>query len=219
VAGPDVAERVRAGLVAFAAGEALGAPWAGRPPREIRRDAVLAGVGAPGQATAALLAGVGAPGPATAALAAGLGSSLPGAVALGWAQPRAAARRDALAEAGLDGWMVAELAAGALAGRPLHHAVRDHGEEWNPPYRGPRAPREVVAALMALVFRHDDPADAMLVAVRYGGETALLAALAGGVLGTRRVSAVGRIPWLERVALPPGDVLDAAAARLAAGHR
>jgi hypothetical protein len=199
-----VTQRIRAGLVAFAAGEALGAPWAGRPGREIRRDAVLAGVGAPGTATAALLAG---PGP-----------TLPGAVALGWSEPRTAARRAELGELGLDGWMVAELAAGALALRPLHHAVRDHGEEWNPPFRGPRGPREVVAALMALVFRHDDPSDAMMLAVRYGGDTPLLAALAGGILGCRRATSVPRIPWLDRVTLPPEEVLDATAERLVAAR-
>jgi hypothetical protein len=200
VAGPDVAARIRAGLVAFAAGEALGLPWVGRPPREISRDAVLAGPGPTGCATSALLAG---PGP-----------SLPGALAFGWSEPRAAARRDARGTLGLDGWMVAELAAGALAGRPLHHAVRDHGEEWSMPYGGVAGPRDVVSALMTLVFRHDEPADGMLLAVRYGGETALLAALTGGILGCRRPAGIDRIPWLDRVALPPPAELDAATARL-----
>ncbi len=36
------AARIRAGLVAFAAGDALGVPWEGRPPHEIDPDQVTA---------------------------------------------------------------------------------------------------------------------------------------------------------------------------------
>ena len=36
------AARIRAGLVAFAAGDALGVPWEGRPPRDIDHDRVTA---------------------------------------------------------------------------------------------------------------------------------------------------------------------------------
>lgn len=36
--GPSLAERVQAGLLAYAAGDALGLPWEGRPPGEVRMD-------------------------------------------------------------------------------------------------------------------------------------------------------------------------------------
>ena len=189
----DVTGRIRAGLVAAAAGEALGLPWVGRSPRELRRDAVMAGAGSVERR--------------------GAEHPLLAAVAVGWGEPDPRARRALLRG---DTWAVAELAAWSLEGRPLHHAVRDHGEEWSPPFRGPRGDREVVSALFALVFGHDDPSDGMLAAVRLGGDTAVLAALTGAVLGCRRAEAVARIPWLERVALPPEADLDARAAALAA---
>ncbi|HEU4975427.1 MAG TPA: ADP-ribosylglycohydrolase family protein, partial [Baekduia sp.] len=56
MAGADLSARLRGGLLGVALGEALGLPWAGRPPREIKRDRLLEGVGPTGPVTAAVLA-------------------------------------------------------------------------------------------------------------------------------------------------------------------
>jgi hypothetical protein len=49
-----------------------------------------------------------------------------------------------------------------------------------------------------------------------GGGAPLLTALVGGILGCRRPTALDRVPWRDRVALPGDARLDAAVAALMA---
>ncbi|HEV7496298.1 ADP-ribosylglycohydrolase family protein [Baekduia sp.] len=203
----DLSDALRGGLLGVAVGEALGLPWAGVSPRTIKRDRLLDEVGPTGAATAAVLA---------AATGAGAPGGLPDALALGWREPVALARRTAVLHLGFAPVMVADLAAWALAGKPLHHLVADHADDWPPPFHGVAADdRSVLDALMAVLHRHDDPTEGMRAAVRLGGGgTALLAALVGGILGCRRPTAIDRVPWRERVALPDDATLAAAVAGL-----
>jgi hypothetical protein len=206
------AERLRGGLLGVAAGEALGLPWEGVPPRGITRAKLFDEVGPTGAVTAAVLAAAhGTPDKG--------GQSpfmLATALVLGWRERDPLARRAAALHLGFAPVMVADLAAWAVAGEPLYHLVADHADDWPPPFRGvPGDDRAILDALMAILHRHDDPADGMRAAVRLGGgATARLAALVGGILGSRRPAAVERAPWYERVAVPGEAALDAAIAGL-----
>jgi ADP-ribosyl-[dinitrogen reductase] hydrolase len=51
-------------------------------------------------------------------------------------------------------------------------------------------------------------ADALRYAVSLGGDTDTIAAIVGGILGSRLEDVAG-IPWLPRVALPDNATLDA----------
>jgi hypothetical protein len=71
----------------------------------------------------------------------------------------------------------------------------------------------------APVMVADLAAEGIRAAVRLGGgATARLGALVGGLLACRRPTAVDRIPWRDRVALPAAAELDAAVAALSAGR-
>jgi hypothetical protein len=207
VARPDLSDALLGGLLGVAVGEALGLPWAGVSPRAITRDRLLDGVGPTGAATAAVLA---------AAVGDGARGGLPDALVLGWRERDPLARRTAVLHLGFAPVMVADLAAWALAGKPLHHLVADHADDWPPPFHGVAADdRSVLDALMAVLHRHDDPTEGMRAAVRLGGGgTALLGALVGGILGCRRPTAIDRVPWRERVVLPDAAALDAAVAAM-----
>jgi hypothetical protein len=230
VARPDLTDALRGGLLGIAVGEALGLPWAGVAPREIKRDRLLEGVGPTGAVTAAALAAAeGAAGPpshdgvpptAQDHLAAPR-SGLPAALALGWRESDALARRAGALHLGFAPVLVADLAAWALAGRPLYHLVADHADDWPPPFHGVvRDDRAVVDALLAVLHRHDDPSEGMRAAVRLGGGgNVLLTALVGGILGCRRPTAIARVPWLDRTAVPDEAALDRAVAALAAPHQ
>jgi hypothetical protein len=209
VARPDLSDALRGGLLGVALGEALGLPGVGVSPRAIKRDRLLDDVGPTGAVTAAMLA-------AAIDAGAGVGGSLPAALALGWREPDPLARRTAVLHLGFAPVMVADLAAWALAGKPLHHLVADHADDWPPPFHGVAADdRSVLDALMAVLHRHDDPSEGMSAAVRLGGGgAALLGALVGGILGCRRPTAIDRVPWRSRVALPDDAVLDAAVAAM-----
>jgi hypothetical protein len=234
MAGPDLSERLRGGLLGVALGEALGLPWAGRSPREIRRDRLLDGVGPTGPVTAAVLAGGTAAGGTETSRdessARGVDDSsldeeggaeaLAQALVIGWREPQRAERRAGALGHGFAAVLVADLAAWALQGRALYHVVADHAGDWSPPFRGvPLDDRAVVDALMAILHRHDDPADGMRAAVRLGGgATALLAALVGGILGSRYPAVMEQVPWADRVALPDEAALSAAVAALLASR-
>ncbi len=207
MARPDLSDALRGGLLGVAVGEALGLPWVGVSPRAIKRERLLDGVGPTGAATAAVLA---------ATTGAGVRGALADALVLGWREPDPLARRTAVLHLGFAPVMVADLAAWALAGKPLHHLVADHADDWPPPFHGVAADdRSVLDALMAVLHRHDDPTEGMRAAVRLGGGgTALLGALVGGILGCRRPTAIDRVPWRERVTLPDGAALDAAVAAM-----
>jgi hypothetical protein len=210
VARPDLSDALRGGLLGVAVGDALGLPWAGVSPRAIKRDRLLDGVGPTGAVTAAVLA---------ATAGGGVRGSLADALVLGWREPDPLARRTTVLHLGFAPVMVADLAAWALAGKPLHHLVADHADDWPPPFHGVAADdRSVLDALMAVLHRHDDPTEGMSAAVRLGGGgTALLGALVGGILGCRRPTAIDRVPWRDRVALPGDAALaDAVAAMVAA---
>jgi hypothetical protein len=222
VARPDLSDALRGGLLGTAVGEALGLPWTGRLPREIKRDRLLDEVGPTGPLTAALLAAADQPSlgdsPPTSP---NIGSGLAAALALGWREPDALARRAAALHLGLGAIVVADLAAQALAGRALYQQVNDHGKHWGPPFRGVDADdRSVISALLANLHRHDDPSEAMRAAVRLGGGgAALLTALVGGILGCRRPTAIARVPWLERTAVPDEAALERAVAGLKRPHQ
>jgi hypothetical protein len=190
-----------AGLTGLALGEALGLPWAGVGPRSIKRSALYDGVGPTGAATAAALAAWrGATPPADGLRGA---AALPVALVAGWREPDRTARRAATLPLGLGAVVIADLGAWALAGRPLHHLVTEHAKDWVPPFRGVADDeRAVVDAVMATLYRHDDPTEGMHAAVRLGGDgIAIVTALVGGILGGRRPTALARVPWRERVDL------------------
>lgn len=191
-------ERLRGGALGAALGEALGLPWAGVPARAISRRKLLDDVGPTGPFTAALLAEAAGEEPTGDALAA--------ALVAGWR-----GRPDTAQRLGLDAFVVARLAELALAGAPLYQLVTDHGKDWPMPFHGTDArDRAVVDALLALLHRHDDPTEGMQYAVRLGGAaTARLGALTGAILGCRRPTAVQRVPWRDRVALPDDTALKA----------
>jgi ADP-ribosylglycohydrolase len=211
VARPDLSDALRGGLLGVAVGEALGLPWAGVSPRAIKRDRLRDGVGPTGTVTAAVLA---------ATAGGGERGSLADALVLGWREPDPLARRTAVLHLGFAPVMVADLAAWALAGKPLHHLVADHADDWPPPFHGVAADdRSVLDALMAVLHRHDDPTEGMSAAVRLGGGgTPLLGALVGGILGCRRPTAIDRVPWRDRVALPDDAALSDAVAAIAAAR-
>jgi hypothetical protein len=185
-------DRLRGGVRGAALGEALGLPWAGVPARRISRRALLDDVGPTGPFTAALLSGAGDP--------------LAVALRDGWSGRSGTAQR-----LGVDAFVVARLAAVALAGRPVYQLLTDHGEDWPVPFHGTDAnDRAVVDALMAVLHRHDEAAEGMTAAVRLGGAgTARLGALTGAILGCRRPTAIDRVPWRDRVALPDDSALKA----------
>ncbi|WCB93946.1 hypothetical protein DSM104299_02672 [Baekduia alba] len=208
MARPDLSDRLRGGLLGVALGEALGLPWAGVAPRRISRARLLDDVGPTGAVTSAVL---------DAALSgAAAGGGLPAALVLGWREPDALARRAAALHLGFAPVLVADLAAWSLAGEPLYHLVADHADDWPPPFHGVAADdRAIVDALLAILHRHDDPSEGMRAAVRLGGgATAQLTAIVGGILGCRRPSALDRVPWGARVALPDDAAFDAAVAAL-----
>ena len=203
MARPDLSDALRGGLLGVAVGEALGLPWAGCAPRAIKRSRLYEDVGPTGAMVAGVLGTAGAP-------------PLASALVVGWREADPLARRTAALPLGFSAVVVADLAAAALAGRPLHHLVTDHAEDWAPPFRGVADDgRAVVDALMAVLYRHDDPTEAMHAAVRLGGGgAAALTATVGGILGARRPTAIARVPWLARTAVPDEAALARAVAAL-----
>jgi hypothetical protein len=112
-------------------------------------------------------------------------------------------RRAAALPLGFGAVVIADLGAWAIEGRPLHHLVTEHAKDWVPPFRGVAADqRAIVDAVMANLYRHDDPTEGMRAVVRLGGGgIAVLTALVGGILGCRRPTSLRRVPWRDRVAL------------------
>jgi hypothetical protein len=232
VARPELTDALRGGLLGVAVGEALGLPWVGVQPREINRTKLLDDVGPTGAVTAAVLTAAqhkGGQSPFNVAQTSPLRHDPKGgqspfmlavALVLGWREPDPLARRAAAMHLGFAPVMVADLAAWALAGKPLYHLVADHADAWPPPFHGVADDdRAILDALLAILHRHDDPGEGIRAAVRLGGgATAQLGALVGGLLACRRPTAVDRIPWRGRVALPAAAELDAAVAALSAGR-
>jgi hypothetical protein len=226
VARPELSDALRGGLVGVALGEALGLPWVGVAPRAIGRAKLLDDVGPTGPVTAAVLTAALGDSPPTqrdvVAPAVGDGpptiGGLQTALVLGWREPDALARRAAALHLGFAPVMVADLAAWSLAGEPIYHLVADHADDWPPPFHGVAAnDRAILDALLAILHRHDDPADGMRAAVRLGGgATAQLTALVGGILGSRRPTALDRVPWRGRTALPDDATLTATVRALTA---
>lgn len=185
------------GVQGAALGEALGLAWAGVPARRISRRRLLDDVGPTGPFTAALLSGEGDP--------------LARALRVGWSEPDRTARRAAALPLGGEAVVVAELAAVAFSGRPVYQLLTDHAEDWPVPFHGTDLnDRAVVDALMAILHRHDEASEGMTAAVRLGGAgTARLGALTGAILGSRRPTAIDRVPWRDRVDLPDDTALKA----------
>jgi ADP-ribosyl-[dinitrogen reductase] hydrolase len=108
------------------------------------------------------------------------------------------------------GWLQAQFP----GHRTLFQPVRDAASgAWAPSAAG--ASINAVAALAAVVhvLRHAERkglelADALRYAVSLGGDTDTIAAIVGGILGSRFEDVAG-IPWLPRVALPDDATLDA----------
>ena len=235
----DLSDALRGGLLGVAVGEALGLPWVGVKPRAIKRDRLLDAVGPTGAVTAAVLAAsaggqtplrvvegsagvlddVGGQSPNSVGGVLGDSPRLAVALTVGWrAYEDAGARRAAALPLGFGAVVVADLAALLLAGKAVHPLVTDHADDWPPPFHGVAADeRAILDALLAVLQRHDDPSEAMRAAARLGGGgTAVLVALVGGLLGCRRPTAIDRVPWRERVALPDEPTLAAAVAGLTA---
>jgi hypothetical protein len=217
VARADLSDALRGGLLGVAVGEALGLPWVGVKPRAIKRDRLLDEVGPTGAVTAAVLTAARAGGQSPNSVDGALGDCpLVVALVVGWRESDGAARRARALPLGFGAVVVADLAALLLAGKPVHPLVTDHADDWPPPFHGVAADeRAILDALLAVLQRHDDPSEAMRAAVRLGGGgTALLVALVGGLLGCRRPTAIDRVAWRDRVALPDEPTLAAAVSGL-----
>jgi ADP-ribosylglycohydrolase len=110
---------------------------------------------------------------------------------------------------------VATMASMAVEGRPREEiAAAAEQDGWQPPTAG--VPLDAVATLAAVghvIGTAQDPAEAMRAAVRLGGDTDTVAAIAGGILGTLMPAAP--IPWLDQVRMPDAAALDRLAAGLA----
>ena len=143
----------------------------------------------------------------------------PGAVA-------AACVATAMASAAVDGrsildaaaheveWCTANPVADQLD--PLAHALdgRWHGD----PAGVSLDAVETLAAVVTVVRKFEDGltvAEALRYAIGLGGDTDTVAAIAGGIIGSREPGSPD-LPWLARVELPDHDVLDAASVALAA---
>lgn len=74
-------------------------------------------------------------------------------------------------------------------------------------------PYETVTRVIWCILREPNLADALLAAVRLGGDTDTVAALVGGLLGCRLAAENVRreLPWISEVRLPADDVLQRAA--------
>jgi ADP-ribosylglycohydrolase len=221
VADDGLSAAIRAGLVASAAGDALGSPWAGRGPREVRGK-LTPGVTTDTTAQLVIAAEVLVDGvqDAGARFAQRLSER---AVAAGWAVADPMQRRAVVLELGRSthapmatyaGILVADLAAWALEARPLRHATADAADGWYLPRGGvPASARGTLEALLRLVHSYELPRKAVPAAVRLGGDTATLAALTGAITGPRDPYDVERLPWLGQMELPAG--IDGLAQRLA----
>ena len=82
---------------------------------------------------------------------------------------------------------------------------------------GDMDPYETVARVVWAITREWSMADAILGAVRLGGDTDTVAALVGGLLGCQRSPAAVRaeLPWLDQVDVPPAERIVGAAKGLA----
>jgi ADP-ribosylglycohydrolase len=282
---------VAAGLIAFAAGDALGAPWEGRPPGQLR-EAALSPIprrdgwprGATSDDTAQLLIiaevmadntkgdlqrrflqrlsdaapGMRGIGPSTTAaveryrsdgtLIAQSGASNGAAMralAIGWGAASADERRalaraltatthghpDAMAAA----FAVAALADWALDARPLAvmiqaaaaEAARVEGADvsairqaadgtWTAPEHGVELNAiQTVAAVLHVLTHATSVADATQRAVRLGGDTDTVAAIAAGVLASHSAHRTDPLPFLDEVRLPPAEDITRLAEQLA----
>lgn len=273
----DLAARIRAGMVAFCAGDALGVPWEGRPPAAIasadldsfaeRREDWPRGSTSDDTDQMLLVAEVlveeptdlprrflellserlptirGA-GPsteaaverfrATGALRADGGTTNGAAMRalpLGWAgvSPEVVealtVTTHATPAAVAAARAIAAMGDAALRGDdPLAARSAAAGGSATARYSpGPAGvsldAAETVAAVRHVVAAAPSAADAMRAAVRLGGDTDTVAALAGGILGCR--AGEPEPPWLEHVVLPDPALLDRLAdglARLRSGR-
>jgi ADP-ribosylglycohydrolase/tetratricopeptide (TPR) repeat protein len=66
---------------------------------------------------------------------------------------------------------------------------------------------EMVAAVIHVLRAEEDVAVALRQAVSLGGDTDTVAAIVGGLLGSRSSDVARTIPWLARVGLPPAETL------------
>jgi ADP-ribosyl-[dinitrogen reductase] hydrolase len=88
---------------------------------------------------------------------------------------------------------------------------------WTPPAAGVSLDAiETVAAVLHVLRRAEGLADAIETAVRLGGDTDTVAAIAAGVVGAQGADPVRELPWLERVQLPDASTIEELASGLAA---
>jgi ADP-ribosyl-[dinitrogen reductase] hydrolase len=105
-------------------------------------------------------------------------------------------------------WLESVLTHDADLFDPLRRAADG---DWHPSTLGVTLDAIDTVTAVIHVIRHADrrglgPADAMRYAVSLGGDTDTVAAIAGGLLGSRHPDA--DLPWLESVALPEPEELD-----------
>jgi ADP-ribosyl-[dinitrogen reductase] hydrolase len=292
----DVGERIRAAIVAFCAGDAVGAPWEGLPPGEVDPDRVDDmpprrewGSGVTTDDTAQLLIvaevlveggdevdfltrlvarfpGIRGSGPtttaaverfratgATVATTGATNGAVMRALPVGWAcAPHHADRRRDLVtrltrtthgspRAVLAAAVVAAAGAASLtpgAGVPAvveaaaaeaavmaerlslppaaWQELRDVRRRTASPARVSLDAVETATAALAVVAAGGDLRDVLHRAVRLGGDTDTVAAIAGGIAGALAPEQVRRLPFLPAVVLPDPAEVDRLAAGLAA---
>jgi ADP-ribosyl-[dinitrogen reductase] hydrolase len=96
--------------------------------------------------------------------------------------------------------------------QPLYQAADG---DWGP-YK-PGAPLDAVATVASILYvlREGSSLEtAMKCAVALGGDTDTVAAIVGGILGCQIEDIDSAIPWLQRVALPKAEIVEATAAGL-----
>lgn len=292
-----VAERIRAGIVAFAAADAFGAPWEGVPPQRLR-EADLARLpqredwprGATSDDTAQLIltarvlcsgkrdlqrgfiellaaefSQMRGAGPTTTAAvrrwqeSGQLGASDGGtngaamrALPIGWGtsatdpeERRAEVLAISRATHGAPGALVAAGTVAAIGSWALDRVPIDgicekavgeattlgsalgaevdlasleaaaHGA-WTSPAAGISLDAiETVAAVLHVLQREEGLADAIESAVRLGGDTDTVAAIAAGVLAAQGSEPLAELPWLGLVQLPDASLVEQLASGLA----
>lgn len=102
---------------------------------------------------------------------------------------------------------------------PLDELTAAARGEWTPPSAGVSLDAiETTAAVVDVLRQADDVPSGIEAAIRLGGDTDTVAAIAAGILGSLNPEQVGQLPWLLQVQLPDPALLDRLAKKLWEGR-